>query len=89
MDSPKVLELKAQAEILKQAIEREKASYDFYVQASKKTKKKYEKDVYDRLAQEELVHRDDLSGQLEEIEAQVEMEAAIAEGENKADTEEA
>ncbi len=88
MDSPKVLELKAQAEIIKQAIEREKLSYEFYVAASKATKKKYEKDVYDRLATEEMVHRDDLSKQLEEIEAQIEMESALAEGENKEDPEE-
>jgi rubrerythrin len=83
MDSPKVLELKAQAEILKQAIEREKGSYDFYVAASRNTKKIYEKQIYDRLAQEELVQRDDLSRQLEEKEAEIEMEAALAEGENK------
>lgn len=83
MDSPKVLELKAQAEILKQAIDREKASYDFYMAASNATKKKYEKDVYVQLANEELVHRDDLSRQLEEVEAQMEMEAAMAGGENK------
>jgi rubrerythrin len=88
MDSPKVLELKAQAEILKQAIEREKASYEFYVQASKSTKKKYEKEVYDRLAQEEVVQRDDLLRQLEEMEALIEVEAAIAEGENKTGDEE-
>lgn len=88
MDSPKVLELKAQADILKQAIEREKASYDFYAAASKATKKKYEKAMYDQLANEELVHRDDLSRQLEEIEAQMEMEAAVAGGENKEEPEE-
>jgi|GEM_PF-4901440 len=79
MDSPKVLELKAQAEILKQAIAREKTSHDFYVAASKATKKKYEKDIYDQLALEEMVHRDDLARQLEEIEAQIEMEAALTE----------
>jgi rubrerythrin len=78
MDSPKVLELKAQAEILKQAVVREKTSHDFYVAASKATKKKYEKDVYDRLALEEMVHRDDLARQLEEIEAQIEMESALS-----------
>ncbi len=88
MDSPKVTELKAQAEILKQAIEREKASYEFYAAASKASKKKYEKDLYDRLATEEMVHRDDLSKQLEEIEAQMEREAAMAEGENKEEPEE-
>lgn len=82
MDSPKVLELKAKAEILKTAIAREKASHDFYADASKTSKKKYEKDTYDQLALEELVHRDDLSSQLEEIEAQIEMETALAEGEN-------
>ncbi len=79
MDSPKVLELKAQAEILRQAIAREKASHDFYAAASKGTKKKYEKEIYDQLALEELVHRDDLARQLEEIEAQIEMEAALTE----------
>ncbi|MBZ5536174.1 MAG: hypothetical protein LAO31_09485 [Acidobacteriia bacterium] len=79
MDSPKVLELKAQAEILKQAVDREKASHDFYVVASKATKRKYEKDIYDRLAMEEMVHRDDLARQLEEVEAQIEVESALAE----------
>lgn len=88
MDSPKVIELKAQADILKQAIEREKASHDFYLHASKATKKKYEKDIYDQLALEEMVHRDDLARQLEEIEAQIEMESALAEGDHKEGTEE-
>jgi rubrerythrin len=88
MDSPKVLELKAQAEILKQAVEREKASHSFYAAASKATKKKYEKDIYDQLALEEMVHRDDLSRQLEEIEAQIEVESALAAGENKEEPEE-
>ena len=83
MDSPKVLELKAQAEILKQAVEREKASHDFYVAASKATKKKYERDIYDRLALEEMVHRDDLARQLEEVEAQIEVESAVAEDSEK------
>jgi rubrerythrin len=83
MDSPKVLELKAQAEILREAIGRVKASHDFYVAASRSTKKKYEKDIHDQLALEEMVHRDDLSRQLEEVEAQIEMESALAEGSGK------
>lgn len=88
MDSPKVIELKAQAEILKKAIEREKVSHDFYVDAAKAAKKKYEKDLYNQLALEEMVHRDDLARQFEEIEAQIEMESALAEGENKEGVEE-
>ncbi|MFI5173280.1 MAG: hypothetical protein ACHQKY_00370 [Terriglobia bacterium] len=79
MDSPKVLELKAQAEILREAIGRERASHDFYVAASKSTKRKYERDMYDQLAREEMVHRDDLARQLEEVEAQIEMESALTE----------
>lgn len=88
MDSPKVIELKAQAEILKTAIDREKASHDFYADAAKTTKKKHEKDLYNELALEEMVHRDDLARQLVEIEAQIELESALAEGENKEEVEE-
>lgn len=86
MDSPKVIELKARAEILKKAIEREKASHDFYMESAKATKRKYEKDLYTQLALEEMVHRDDLARQLEEIEAQIEMESALAEPEESDET---
>lgn len=65
-------------EILEGAIQREESSYLFYLEAKAHSRTPTEAALFEALANEELVHKQKLTNQLEEILAQMEIDRALS-----------
>lgn len=74
-------ELTSIREILEMAIRREESSHEFYMIAHDRACNKVEKDLFYRLAQEELTHKQNLQRQLEEVKARIFTDQALSGGE--------
>jgi rubrerythrin len=74
-------ELTSMSEILKMAIRKEDSSYGFYLIASQRSCNRMEKELFLRLAKEELLHKQNLERQLEEVEARTFTDRAMSGGE--------
>jgi rubrerythrin len=74
-------ELTSMSEILKMAISKEESSYGFYLIASQRSCNRMEKELFLRLAKEELLHKQNLERQLEEVEARTFTDRAMSGGE--------
>jgi rubrerythrin len=68
-------------EILEMAIKKEESAHLFYMIAHDRACNKVEKDLFLQLAQEELVHKQNLQRQLEEIKARMFTDQALSSGE--------
>ena len=77
MKKLEITELTSMREILEMAMEREKSALEFYTQAADKSVLRAEKEMFLKLAEEEKVHHRKLQQQLEEIQAQLEIDRAI------------
>jgi rubrerythrin len=74
-------ELTSMREILEMAIRKEDSSYGFYLIASQRSCNRMEKELFLRLAKEELLHKQNLERQLEEVEARTFTDRAMSGGE--------
>lgn len=74
-------ELTSIREILEMAIRREDTSHSFYMIAHQRACHKVDKDIFLRLAQEELLHKQNLQRQLEEVNARLFTDSAMSGGE--------
>jgi rubrerythrin len=74
-------ELTSMREILEMAIKKEDSSYSFYVIAHERACNRVEKELFLRLAKEELVHKQNLERQLEEVVARAFTDRALSGGE--------
>jgi rubrerythrin len=74
-------ELTSMREILQMAIRKEDSSYGFYLIASERSCNRMEKELFLRLAKEELLHKQNLERQLEEVEARTFTDRAMSSGE--------
>lgn len=77
MEKLVITELTSMREILEMAIEREKKSLEFYRTAATQATTKVERELFERLAEEEVRHHEQLTMQLEGILAQMEIDRAI------------
>ena len=75
---PTISDLMSMQDILRLAIEREEDARAFYLQARERARTPFEEELFDRLAQQELQHKNDLEKQLQEIEAQIETDRALS-----------
>jgi rubrerythrin len=76
-----ISELTSMREILEMAIRKEDSSYHFYLIAHDRSCNRMEKELFLRLAKEELVHKQNLERQLEEVVARVFTDRALSSGE--------
>lgn len=74
-------ELTSMCEILEMAIKREESSYSFYMQARERATGRAEKELFYRLAQEELVHKQNLQRQKTDLDCQRFTDQALSGGE--------
>ncbi len=79
--SDDVGELTSIKEILEMAIRREASSYDFYMMAHQRACQKADRELFRRLAEEELTHKQNLQRQLEEVQARIYTDQALSGGE--------
>ncbi len=68
-------------EILEMAIRREEASHGFYMIAHQRSCHRVDKELFLRLAQEELLHKQNLQRQLDEVNARLFTDRALSAGE--------
>ncbi|MFH1861397.1 MAG: ferritin family protein [bacterium] len=78
--SEKIDEMATICDILQMAIRREEASYHFYMQAYERAVLRVEKELFYRLAQEELLHKQNLERQLEEANCRTFTDRALSAG---------
>lgn len=76
-----ISELTSMREILEMAIKKEEASYSFYIIAHERACNRIEKELFLRLAKEELVHKQNLERQLDEVVATIFTDRALSGGE--------
>jgi rubrerythrin len=74
-------ELNSIREILEVAIQREESAHAFYLMAHDKACNKIEKELFLKLAQEELLHKQNLARQLDEVKARMFTDQALSGGE--------
>ena len=72
-------ELLSMREILQIAIQREEQSYAFYKDARDRCSTRAEREMFDRLMDQELEHKRILVEQLEALEAQMDIDRALSE----------
>ncbi len=68
-------------EILEMAIRREESAHEFYLVAHQRACHRVDKEIFLRLAQEELLHKQNLQRQLEEVNARIFTDSAMSGGE--------
>lgn len=74
-------ELTSIREILEIAVQREDSAHHFYLMASERACNRVDKELFLRLAQEELLHKQNLQRQLEEVHARLFTDSALSAGE--------
>jgi rubrerythrin len=74
-------EIASMRDILEMAIRREESSHQFYMIAHSRACHRVDKELFLRLAQEELLHKQNLQRQLDEVEARILTDAAMSGGE--------
>jgi len=74
-------ELTSIKEILQVAVLREESAYNFYMIAHDRACNRVDKELFVRLAQEELLHKQNLLRQLEEVSARLFTDSALSAGE--------
>ncbi|MCX6640024.1 MAG: hypothetical protein NTW14_06025 [bacterium] len=79
--SREIGELTSIKEILEIAIDREESARAFYMMAHTRACNTVEKELFLKLAQEELLHKQNLSRQLEEVKARLFTDQALSCGE--------
>jgi rubrerythrin len=79
--SEKQGELTSIKEILEAAVQREESTYQFYMVAQQRACNRVDKELFLRLAQEELLHKQNLLRQLEEVKARLFTDSALSAGE--------
>ena len=72
-------DLMSMRDILRIAIRREEEAYEFYKRAYEQCATAAERRMFERLMQQELDHKRILSEQLEDIEAQMDIDRALSE----------
>ncbi len=79
--SNEIGELTSMLEILEMAIRREESSHNFYMIAHQRACHRVDKELFLRLAQEELMHKQNLQRQLDEVSARIFTDQAMSGGE--------
>lgn len=74
-------ELTSIKEILEVAVQREESAHQFYMMAHERACNRVDKELFFRLAQEELLHKQNLLRQLEEVSARLFTDSALSSGE--------
>jgi rubrerythrin len=74
-------ELNSIKEILEVAVQREDSAHQFYMMAHERACNRVDKEMFLRLAQEELLHKQNLLRQLEEVNARLFTDSALSSGE--------
>jgi len=78
-------ELASMRDILEMAIRREESAHEFYMIAHSRACHRMDKELFLRLAQEELLHKQNLQRQLDEVNARIFTDAAMSSGEISGD----
>ena len=78
MTEPTINELASMKDILRLAIAREESSHEVYRLALKRARTHVEREMFTRLAEQELGHKEELTRQLDEIQAQIDCDRALS-----------
>jgi rubrerythrin len=71
-------ELMTMQEILRTAIEKEESACSFYLNAKERARTPMEEELFARLAEQEQGHKEMLQQQLQEIQAQIDIDRALS-----------
>ncbi|MBD3375515.1 hypothetical protein GF406_10805 [candidate division KSB1 bacterium] len=71
-------ELVSMQDILRMAIEREQEAYEFYIKAKEHARTPVEEQMFQELADEELVHKEELEKKLQDLDAQADIDRALS-----------
>ena len=78
MTEQNINDLMTMQDILRMAIEREESARDFYLRAKERSRTPAEVELFDKLAEQEQSHRETLMLQLQEIQAQMDIDKALS-----------
>ncbi len=78
MTEQNINDLMTMQDILRLAIQREESARDFYLQARERARTPVEEEMFAKLAEQEQNHRETLVLQLQEIQAQMDIDRALS-----------